>query len=101
MSHAVIKSQDFQLIREFAQPDTKKRLSLKDAVGKEISSRTAFNIYRNELGQIILDPVKTVPTSEAWLFENAKSLASVKRGLQESAKGKRVSRGSFAKFAAD
>jgi hypothetical protein len=94
---AIIKNGDFQLVTEFAQPDTKKRLSLGEALG----GGTAFNIYRNALGQLFLDPVKTIPASEAWLFENAPALASVKRGLKESAAGKHVYRGSFARHARD
>ena len=92
---AVIKHADFRLISEFAQPDAKKRLSL----GVALSGVTAYNIYRNTLGQLILDPVKAIPASEMWLYENAQALASVKRGLRESAEGKRVYRGSFAKHA--
>jgi len=45
------------------------------------------------------DPVKTVPTSEMWLYENAEALASVKQGLRELAEDKIIDRGSFAKFA--
>jgi len=71
----VIKNDDFRLIAEFAQPDAKKRLSL----GEALSGGTAYNIYRNTLGQLILDPVKA--------------------GLRESAEGKSVYRGSFAKHA--
>lgn len=92
---AVLKNTDFQLVSEFAQPDAKKRLSL----GESIGSATAYNIYRNSLGQLILDPVKAVPVSELWLYENAQALASVKQGLRESAEGKSVYRGSFAKHA--
>jgi hypothetical protein len=91
----VIKNDDFQLISEFAQPDAKKRLSL----GEALSGATAYNIYRNSLGQLILDPVKAVPASEMWLYENPQALASVKRGLRESAEGKSVYHGSFAKHA--
>jgi hypothetical protein len=94
-SSAVIKNAEFWLISEFARPDAKKRLSLGEALG----DATAYNIYRNTLGQIILDPVKAVPASEMWLYENAEALASVKRGLRESAEGKSVYRGSFAKHA--
>jgi hypothetical protein len=90
---AVIKNTDFQLIAEFAQPDAKKRLSL----GEALRGATAYNIYRNPIGQLILDPVKTIPTSEMWLYENPKALASVKQGLRESAEGESVYRGSFAK----
>ena len=96
-STAVIKNTDFTLVTEFAQPDTKKRLSL----GEALLGSGAFNIYRNPLGQLFLDPVKTIPASEAWLFENPAALASVKQGLKESAEGKRIYRGSFAKHAKD
>jgi hypothetical protein len=92
---AVIKNTDFQLVSEFAQPDAKKRLSL----GEALRGTTAYNIYRNPIGQIILDPVKTIPASETWLYENPTALASVKQGLRESAEGKSVYRGSFAKHA--
>lgn len=92
---AILKSSDFELVSEFAQPDAKKRLSL----GEALREATAFNIYRNPLGQLILDPVKTVPASETWLYENPQALASVKRGLRESAEGKSAYRGSFAKYA--
>jgi hypothetical protein len=92
---AVIKNNDFQLISEFAQPDAKKRLSL----GEALAGATAYNIYRNTLGQLILDPVKAIPASEMWLYENPQALASVKQGLRESAEGKSVYRGSFAKHA--
>ena len=92
---AVIRNSDFQLISEFAQPDAKKRLSLGEALG----AASAYNIYRNPLGQIILDPVKAVPASEMWLYENPEALASVKQGLRDSAERKTVYRGSFAKYA--
>ena len=92
---AVIKNSEFQLISEFAQPDAKKRLSLGEAAG----SAAAYNIYRNPLGQLILDPVKTIPLSELWLYENPEALARVKQGLRESAEGKSAYRGSFARHA--
>jgi hypothetical protein len=91
----IIRDTDFELVSEFAQPDAKKRLSLGEAVG----GARAYNIYRNPLGQLILDPVKTVPASEMWLYENAEAFASVKQGLRESAEGKSVYRGSFARHA--
>lgn len=97
MPSGVIKNMAFQLIAEFALPDAKKRLSLGEAVG----SARAYNIYRNPLGQIVLDPVKAIPASEAWLYENPPALASVKQGLRESAEGKSVSRGSFLKHSKD
>jgi hypothetical protein len=93
----VLKNTDFQLISEFAQPDAKKRLSL----GEALQGATAYNIYSNSLGQLVLDPVKTIPASELWIYENPEALASVKQGLRESAEGKSVDRGSFAKYASE
>jgi hypothetical protein len=90
---AVIKDADFELMAEIVRPDAKQRLSL----GRAGSGGTAFNVYRNRLGQIVLDPVKAIPAYEAWLFENKKALASVKRGLTQAAEGRRVNLGSFAK----
>jgi hypothetical protein len=90
---AVIKDSTFELVAEFAQPDAKKRLSL----GAALAGATAYNVYRNPLGQLILDPVRAVPASEMWLYENPRALASVKSGLKESAEGKTLYRGSFAR----
>ena len=92
---AVIKNSNFQMVSEFAKPDSKMRLSLSGA----LEGISAVNIYRNAIGQIFLDPVKAIPASEAWLFENPQALASVKRGLKESSAGKRRERGSFSKHA--
>jgi hypothetical protein len=96
-SSPVIRDADFRLVSEFAQPDAKKRLSLGQAVG----DATAYNIYTNSLGQLILDPVRAIPASEMWIYENPQTLASVKQGLRESAEGKSVYRGLFARHAKD
>jgi len=92
---SIIRNPDFELVSEFAQPDAKKRLSLGVALGDS----GAYNIYRNPLGQLILDPVRAVPAHEMWLYENPETLASVRQGLRESAEGKSVYRGSFARHA--
>jgi hypothetical protein len=92
----VIKDTHFELVTEIQKPDAKKRLSIGMAMEE---SAAAYNIYRNALGQIVLDPVKAVPLHETWLYESPAALASVKRGLKESAEGKRTYRGSFAKYA--
>jgi len=89
----VIKDTHFQLVTEIQKTDAKKRLSLGHALEEP---GAAYNVYRNRLGQIVLDPVKAVPAYEAWLFENKAALASVKRGLADSAAGKTKNLGSFA-----
>ena len=93
---SVIKDSHFQLVTEIQKPDAKKRLSLGQVVEE---AGVAYNIYRNRLGQIVLDPVKAIPTYEAWLFENKEALASVRRGLADSAAGRTRNLGSFAAHA--
>ena len=57
-------------------------------------------VYENSLGQIVLDPMKTVPAYEVWLYKNPKALESVKRGLSQAKAGKIVrAKESFAKYA--
>jgi|GEM_PF-901777 len=79
----ILRDNEFELVTEFIKPDKKKRITLGIA-----SSVSAFNVYLNKLGQIVLDPVRAVPASEAWLYENPKALAAVKKRLKESAQGK-------------
>ncbi|HMY56475.1 MAG TPA: hypothetical protein PKH78_09210 [Candidatus Obscuribacter sp.] len=43
---------------------------------------------KNEIGQILLDPVKSVPAYEAWVWENPDRIASIKRGIAEAEAGK-------------
>lgn len=95
--NSVIKDSHFELVTEMQKPDAKKRLS----IGHAMEDAAAYNIYRNSLGQIVLDPVKAVPVYEAWLFENKNALASVKRGLADSAAGRTKNLGSFASNAGE
>ena len=95
MSSVVIKNTDFQLVTEFARTDAKKRLSL----GEALVGSNAFNVYRNALGQLFLDPVKAIPADEAWLFENPATLASVRRGLEQATRGEVHDLGDFSKYA--
>ena len=44
-------------------------------------------IYINSQGEVLIRPVVEIPASEMWLYRNKKALASVKRGLEQAAKG--------------
>ena len=65
--------------------DAKKRVVLPKVL---VRGDVTYHIYCNRLGQIVLDPQGTIPASEAWLFNNPNSLASVRRGLSAGAEGK-------------
>jgi hypothetical protein len=81
----VIKNNDFKDIAKNVKPDSKKRVVLPKSLIKE---DITYHIYSNDLGQILLDPQVTIPSSEAWLFKDPEALASVRRGLADAAKGK-------------
>ncbi len=85
----------FQLVSDFARPDTKKRLSL----GALLNLGSSYAIFQAANGEVLLKPVAVVPANEAWLHCNPTALASVQRGLQQSAAGQTRSLGSFAKYA--
>jgi hypothetical protein len=71
------------------EPDSKHRVTLGPTVKTPAGVR--YKVMRNELGQILLDPVKSVPAHEAWLYENPDRLASLRRGIAQAEAGKLVS----------
>lgn len=91
-----IKDSQFKLVAEVLRSDDKKRVALGRAADEPGQT---YNVYRNRLGQIVLDPVKTIPAYEAWLFKNRKALVSVQRGLTDSAARRVKDLGSFAAHA--
>ena len=96
MANALIKNRKFEKVAQGMAPDEKKRVTL----GKALADpEVTFDIYVNKLGQIVLDPRKSIPAHEAWIYENPKVLQSFNQGLKEAAEGKTKSLGSFAKHA--
>lgn len=71
------------------EPDNKRRVSLGTAVRTQPGVR--YKVMQNELGQILLDPVKSVPAYEAWVYENPERIASIKRGIDQAEAGQLVS----------
>jgi hypothetical protein len=80
----ILKSKEFSQVAE-VRADAKNRLPM-----KKVRVSGMYRIYTNIQGQFILDPVVTIPASEAWLFEDKAALASVREGLRESSEGKLV-----------
>lgn len=90
--------QGSRLVVRDARPDAKKRVTLGRAL-EGYPDDVEFAVYRNEKGQIILDPMVRVPAREAWLYANPPALAAVRRGLGEAADGEAAPLGSFAAYA--
>lgn len=77
------------------RPDAKGRITL----GKLADGVSSFLVSEQPGGGYLLEPMVEIPAREKWLFENKAALASVHRGLEQSANGEVRARGSFAKFA--
>ena len=79
------------------RPDLKGRITL----GELAKGVSGFRIVVANEQQIILEPLVEIPACEKWLLENKTALKQVKKGMENSAKGKLVNRGSFAKYIDD
>lgn len=65
-------------------PDSKGRITL-GALAKGISS---YHVTVNKDSSILLEPYTEIPMREKWIFENPDVLAKIKRGIEDSAKGR-------------
>ena len=82
---------------KFIKMDSKGRICL----GRTAPGVIGFQVIQRSGGRIVLQAMTAVPSEEAWLYQNKKSLARVRRGMQQSKAGKVRSLGSFAKYAGD
>jgi hypothetical protein len=81
----VIKDMVFKKMADSVRPDVKRRVVLH---GIQIQEGITYHIYKNSIGQIVLDPQVTIPASEIWLFHNPQALESVRRGLKDASHGR-------------
>ncbi len=70
--------------------DSKDRIVLGGKVKKTLSKKMrvdAFEILVGEDGDVLLRPVASIPSREAWIHKNPKALKQIVRGLKEAKKG--------------
>ncbi len=84
--HELLKDAEFEAVTE-ARVDAKHRVGLGKMLGGQV---TSFRVYRNAHGQIILDPMVSVPAHEAWLFKNPRAVRLVEKGLDDARQGRLV-----------
>ena len=84
----VVRDHNWKKAIKAVKPDSRNRVTLPGQSAWEVDS---YAVFTNDLGQIMLDPLRTVPASEAWVFENPEILELAKEGLRAAAEG-RVSR---------
>jgi len=69
--------------------DSKKRITLGTIwFDKTVRPIKSFQVYQNKDGDILLRPEVSIPAREAWVYENPKVFASLRKGIQEAAAGK-------------
>ena len=83
----LLKEQHFERITE-TKPDNKNRIVITKAVF--VKNATSYRVYVNTMGQIFLDPMVSIPASEAWIYNNPEILKAIKDGLQAAKEGKAV-----------
>ena len=74
---------------EFKEVDTRtiddrNRLTL----GELLKGSKRVRLYKNNRGEVLLQPVVEIPASELWLFQNREALENVKKGLKDAAEGR-------------
>src|SRR3990167_7400998 len=84
--HELLKDAEFEAVTE-ARVDAKHRVGLGKILGGPV---TSFRVYRNAHGQIILDPMVSIPAHEAWLFKNKRAAALVQRGMEDAKRGRLI-----------
>lgn len=57
-------------------------------VGELLKGSKRVRLYKNERGEVLLQPVVEIPASEAWFFKNKEAFESVKKGLKDASEGK-------------
>lgn len=84
------------------QMDDKCRISLGSFLTKkEREQLSSFQVYRQDDGRIILDPLIEIPAREHWIYKNPDALSSLMQGLKDAEEGRIKDRGSFGKYAVD
>ena len=76
----VLNDTDFEEVAE-VKLDSKHRICLGPKISKPASS---YKVYANSAGQIILDPLATVPAHELWLFKSKEAAQRVRQGLEDA-----------------
>ena len=89
-----MQEQDFRVVKEVTQSDSRGRLTL----GQVVKGKS-YRVMMNDEGQILLDPVVSIPERELWLWKNSDALASVKRGIKQASTEQGRDLGDFSQYA--
>lgn len=71
--------------------DSKHRITLGNRIRKAIGTRLKVDSYQvlvGKQGDILLRPAVSIPSREAWIYQNPEVIAKIRKGLQEAGEGK-------------
>lgn len=88
---------EFRPVTE-AVVDSRRRVSLGKA---GVAEDTRYAVSVSDDGDILLTPLATIPAREQWVWERPELVASIRRGMEQAARGETHYLGSFAEYAAD
>ena len=81
--------------------DSKNRINLGGRIVKSIAKKMgaeSYQIFIGEEGDILLRPMVSVPSQEAWIYHDHKALGQIRKGLAEAKEGKIEKAGDLGSF---
>ncbi|MBP7792185.1 MAG: hypothetical protein KA120_03890 [Candidatus Goldbacteria bacterium] len=73
--------------------DSKNRITIGGKIKKTLGKRLhtdKFIVYIGKNGDILLRPAVSIPSNEAWIYENPGTLKKIRRGLNDAKHGKTI-----------
>lgn len=83
MQNNINVNDDFQEIGTKTM-DERNRLTL----GELFKGYKRIRLFKNDRGEVLLQPIVEIPASELWLYRNEEAFTSVQRGLRDASEGK-------------
>ena len=71
--------------------DSKNRITLGGKLKKLVNKNAnveSYQVFIGRNGDILLRPMVSIPSSEAWVYKNSQVIGNVRKGLQEAKEGK-------------
>ncbi|MFA5350913.1 MAG: hypothetical protein WC357_06265 [Candidatus Omnitrophota bacterium] len=71
--------------------DSKHRITLGGRLQRLMMSKMkidSYQVFVGRCGDILLRPAVSIPSSEAWVYNNPEVIGKVRKGLQEAGEGK-------------
>ena len=95
-SHSKAKKETIDIHEEFipyqTKPlDSKHRITLGGRLTRLLGRRMkteAYQIFVGRNGDILLRPSVSIPSNEAWVYQNPEVIGNVRKGLQEARESK-------------